>query len=88
MAAAAREQTAQAPSTEKKHSSTPGRAEPRKQYGVSDTKGDKSKMSKAVSDFPLELTNAEPSEIEADAESYDTSLPPSASQTGRPDGDP
>ena len=83
-AAASPEQTSQAPSGEKKkHSPTPG-----KQSGMSDTKDDKSKIPKAVSDFPLKLIDVEPSETEADAESYDTSLPPSASQTGRPDRDP
>ena len=86
--AAAQEQTAQVPSGEKKHSSTPGKAEHKKQYGFSDTEGDKTKMSKAVSDFPPEPTHVEPSEAEGDAESYDTSLPPSTSQTGRSDGDP
>ena len=87
-AAASQEQTSQAPSREKKHSSTPGKEEPEKQSGTSDTKDDKSKISKAVGDFPLELMDTEPIEREADdAESYDTSLPPSASQTGRPDRD-
>ena len=83
-AAASPEQTSQAPSGEKKkYSPTPG-----KQTGMSDIKDDKSRMPKAVSDFPLELMDVEPSEREADVESYDTSLPPSASQTGRPDRDP
>ena len=83
------EQASQAPSGDnKKHSPIPGKAEPGKQSGMSDTKDDKSKMPKAASDFPLELMDVEPSEREADAESYDTSLPPSASQTGRHDRDP
>ena len=55
---------------------------------MSDTEGAKRKMPKAGIDFPLELPDVGPSEREADAESYDTSLPPSASQTGRPDRDP
>ena len=82
-AAASPEQTSEAPSGKKKHSPTPG-----KQSGMSVTKDDKGKMPKAVSDFPLELMDVEPGEREVDAESYDTSLPPSASQTGRTDGNP